>query len=204
MTWMDWLQKIDESLFITIHYNGTNELADPIMLLLRNALTWVPLYAFVLFFVIRYRPNKAVAFLVGTLICFAIADYGSASIFKPLFQRLRPCHNDDLAPFLRNLIGCGGQYGFPSSHASNHFAMAAFWFWVMRYMGIKSVYWNWVWIWAVLIGYAQVYVGKHYPLDILAGAAFGIFTGFIVLRLFSWWDKSGFRLPKRNQFDTVS
>ncbi|UYQ94489.1 phosphatase PAP2 family protein [Chitinophaga horti] len=204
MTWTDWLQQLDETLFISIHHFGNVELLDPVMLLLRNALTWVPLYAFVLYFVIRHRPNKAVAFLVGTLICFAIADYGSASIFKPFFQRERPCHNDDLVLYLHQLIGCGGRYGFPSSHASNHFALAAFWFFAMRQMGIRRLYWNWVWIWALLVCYAQVYVGKHYPLDILGGAAFGVLTGFLVSRLFAWWDRSGIRLRKRNQLDTVS
>jgi membrane-associated phospholipid phosphatase len=204
MEWTNWLQELDESLFIGIHHFGNVSWLDPVMLLLRNALTWVPLYIFVLYFVIRHRTNKAVPFLIGTLICFAIADYGSASILKPLFQRERPCHNDELMLYMHNLIGCGGRYGFPSSHASNHFALAAFWFFVIRYMGIRRFYWNWVWVWALLICYAQVYVGKHYPLDILAGGVFGILTGFLVSRLFIWWDKSDFRLRKRSQLDTVS
>lgn len=204
MTWQDWLQRFDESLFIGIHNFGTNDVTDAIMLLMRNALTWVPLYIFVLAFVIRMRPNKAVFFLIGTLLCFAIADFGSASILKPIFARERPCYNDELLPYLRNIIGCGGRYGFPSSHATNHFALGAFWFYALRYMGFSKPVWNWVWIWALLIGYAQVYVGKHYPFDILGGAALGVLIGYLVSCAFIWWDKSGIHFQKRNQFGPVS
>lgn len=189
MNWKDWLQNFDENLFIHIHDFGTSEFLDPFMLLLRNALTWVPLYLFVLIYLIKYRRNKALLFLIGTLITFAIADYCSASILKPLFQRVRPCYNEALEDHLRHIIGCGGRYGFPSSHASNHFALAAFWFRSFRYMGIRN--WYWMWVWAFMIGYAQVYVGKHYPLDIAGGAVFGLIVGFLISRLFIWWNESG-------------
>ncbi|WP_343303515.1 phosphatase PAP2 family protein [Chitinophaga niabensis] len=202
MNWKDWLQNFDENLFIHIHDIGTSEYLDPFMLLLRNALTWVPLYLFVLIYLIKYRRNKALFFLIGTLITFAIADYGSASILKPLFQRVRPCYNEDLEGHLRHIIGCGGRYGFPSSHASNHFALAAFWFWSFRYMGIRN--WYWVWVWAFMIGYAQVYVGKHYPLDILGGAIFGLITGFLISRLFIWWNESGISFRKHPHPDALS
>ena len=197
MNWKEWMQQIDEALFISIHHAGSHEFLDVLMLLMRNALTWVPLYLFVLIYIIRYRRNKAVIFLACTLITFAIADYGSASILKPMFQRLRPCFNEDLQPHLRNLIECGGRYGFPSSHASNHFALAAFWFLSLRSIGIRR--WWWVWVWALLIGYAQVYVGKHYPLDIVGGAIYGFLVGWLISRLFIWWNQSGFRLIRHNR-----
>jgi undecaprenyl-diphosphatase len=192
MNWKEWMQQLDEWLFIGIHHGGAHETLDMLMMVMRNALTWAPLYLFVLVYVLWYRKNKALPFIVCTLIAFALADYGSASILKPLFQRLRPCFNADLQQHLRHLIDCGGRYGFPSSHASNHFALATCWFLSLRSIGIRR--WWWVWIWALLIGYAQVYVGKHYPLDILGGAIYGCLVGWLAARLFIWWDHSGFRL----------
>lgn len=202
MNWKEWMQDLDEILFINIHQVGTHEFLDPFMMLLRNALTWAPLYLFILIYIIKYRRGKALLFVIGTLITFAIADYGSASILKPLFQRVRPCYNEDLQAHLRNLIGCGGRYGFPSSHASNHFALAAFWFWSLRYMGIRN--WYWVWIWALFIGYAQVYVGKHYPLDIVGGAIYGFIVGYLVSRLFIWWNRSGITFRRQRHVDALS
>ena len=73
----------------------------------------------------------------------------------------------------------------PSSHASNHFGLAMVWFWVILYL--KGKRWNWVWFWAGIICYAQVYTGKHFPLDIAAGAVLGIITGTCMAKLFEFW-----------------
>jgi undecaprenyl-diphosphatase len=75
-------------------------------------------------------------------------------------------------PYLRDLISCGGWFSFPSNHATNHFGLAAFWFGAI--WRIKGQKWYWLWAWALLICFGQVYVGKHFPLDILAGALYGI------------------------------
>ncbi|ATL47535.1 phosphatase PAP2 family protein [Chitinophaga caeni] len=204
MNFLESLQQLDEQLFIFIEKTAANEYLDPFMLLLRNPLTWIPLYVFILVYITVKRRDKALLFLAGTLLCFALADFSSASILKPMFQRLRPCYNPDLQVYLRNLVGCGGQNGFPSSHATNHFALAAFWFGSMQYLGMKWQHWLWVWIWAGMICYAQVYVGKHYPSDVLAGAAYGMSIGYLVTLLFTWFDKNGIKIKKSRRIETTA
>ncbi|MFT3826401.1 MAG: phosphatase PAP2 family protein [Chitinophagaceae bacterium] len=185
MSPLEILDELDKKLFTLIEYWWTIPALDGPMKLLREATTWIPLYAFMLYWIIRYAKPYAWQFIVLTVIVFAITDQVSASLLKPWLGRLRPCREEDLQPYLRNVVGCSGQYGLPSSHAANHFGLATFWFWTIWL--IKGKKWNWLWLWAALICYAQIYVGKHYPLDILAGAVLGYITGAGFARLFELW-----------------
>ncbi len=179
---MDSLLQLDRDLFTFINSTAASPYADWLFRLLRNALTWIPLYAFVLFYVFRYYKKYALSFILFTLIAFAITDFVSASVFKPLFARPRPCH--DITLVVRDLVGCGGKYGMPSSHASNHFGLAAFWYFTFSAMTGSSRKWWPLWLWAILICYAQVYVGKHYPGDVLVGGFFGTCIGVLMSLLF--------------------
>jgi len=158
---------------------------DFFIIALRNASIWIPFYAFMLFWVLRYHRKQSLPFIVLSIITFAITDYTSASILKPVFARARPCYDPDLGPILRNLVGCGGWNSLPSSHAANHFGIATFWFWAVFVLSGRK--WFWLYIWAAVIGYAQVYVGKHYPFDIVAGALFGWPVGIITAKIFEYW-----------------
>lgn len=180
-----WFEAIDKSLFTLIHSDGAWPAIDDIMKALRNALVWIPLYAFILYWVFRNGKKYAWQFILLSLITFAITDYTSASILKPALSRIRPCYDPELQDIIRDLVGCGGQFSFPSSHASNHFGLAAFWFYSI-YL-IKGNKWYWLWVWALVIGYAQVYVGKHYPLDIIGGGMLGYFVGTLSAVIFERW-----------------
>ena len=186
MSLWEWLLHLDTILFSFIHTEAVIPGLDWFMKSLRNAFTWVPLYAFVVYWVFRYGKNYAWPFILLTIVTFAITDFTSAGILKPLLSRTRPCYEPELQPIIRGLVGCGGQYSFPSSHASNHFGLAAFWFWSI-YL-IRGRKWHWLWLWAFAIGYAQVYVGKHYPLDIIAGGIFGFFIGTLCAKIFERWN----------------
>jgi membrane-associated phospholipid phosphatase len=181
---IDSLNKLDRKLFTVVQSLSFPAL-DWLMILLRNPLTWIPLYVFILFWILRYKRKFAWQFIFLTLVVFAITDFTSASILKNLFLRLRPCAEPALQGVARDLVGCGGKYGMPSSHASNHFGLAAFWYFTIKWMSGRK--WSWLWIWAALICYAQVYVGKHYPGDVLAGTALGISVGYLMATLFRKW-----------------
>jgi membrane-associated phospholipid phosphatase len=176
------IEQLDLELFKLINIEGSIPALNGFMLLMREAITWIPLYAFMLYWTIKFNRNNSILFVFCTVLCFAITDYGSASILKPMFVRLRPCYNENLTAIMNTLVGCGGENSFPSSHASNHFGLATFWYLVIQLQTGKK--WTWLWLWAVLIGYAQVYVGKHYPLDILGGGAFGIMAGSLCYYLY--------------------
>jgi membrane-associated phospholipid phosphatase len=187
MTWLNWLDHLDKTLFVLIQHDTDQSFLDKLMPILREPLTWVPLYAFILYYAFRQGKVKAWPFIILSLLTFAITDTVTAQLLKPWFGRLRPCHDPDLRGVIRGLVGCGGLYSMPSNHAANHFGLAAFWYFSIRDMNGRK--WTWLWIWAAAICYAQIYVGKHYPFDILVGAGFGFLTGLATFRLFVYWER---------------
>ncbi len=182
---MKWLDTVDKQLFTFIHHGLANGFFDVAMPFLRNPLTWIPLYAFLLFWLLRYHIKYAIKFILLSVATVGFTDYVAASVIKPLVGRLRPCHAPDLQPIIRHVVDCGGQLSFPSNHASNHFGMAAFWFFAILSMTGKK--WYWLWFWAALICFAQVYVGVHYPFDVTAGAIFGSAAGVSSAWIFKKW-----------------
>jgi len=178
------LEKLDRSLFKLVNQDAHASFLDPVMSLLRNPDTWIPLYVFMAFWSVIRLKKFTWLFVLCTLLMFAFTDSVTAFVFKPFFERLRPCAEPSLAGIVRVLDGCGGKYSFPSNHAANHFALATFWYGAIKKTTGKK--WYWLWAWAFLICYAQVYVGKHYPGDILAGTVFGICAGTLTYRLFCW------------------
>lgn len=185
MTLFKWLDHIDKILVVLIQHDSDGKFLDNIMPLLRNPYTWIPLYLFILYYVIRKGGRKAWAFIALSVLTFAITDSLTTQLLKPLFGRLRPCFDPEIHSMMRSLIDCGGIYSMPSSHAANHFGLAAFWYFsIITMTGHK---WKWLWAWAAIICYAQIYVGKHYPTDILIGSLTGYITGMGMSGLFAWW-----------------
>lgn len=186
---IEYLVNIDRQIFIAIHQGLANPILDFICLVLRKPLTWLPLY--LLFAILAIKKHRLQGFyiLLATALVVALCDRFSAGFMKPFFERLRPCHEPTLAAYIRNVVSCGGQYGFISSHATNHFGMAVMFTWFFQKITAKS-FTKWIfYTWATLICFAQVYVGKHYLGDVLVGAAFGFVIGKLVLFIFTSRDK---------------
>ena len=138
---------------------------------------WIPVYVFIFIFTLVRYKKRGVVIILLLLATFAVADFGSASIIKPLVKRVRPCNDAQLAGTVISRVPCGSGYSFPSSHASNHFAISVF----LICAFAKS--WRWIWLWALLwasvVSFAQIYVGLHYPVDVFSGAVYGIITGYL-------------------------
>ncbi|TDW96102.1 phosphatase PAP2 family protein [Dinghuibacter silviterrae] len=202
MTFVKWLLHADKQCFSFIQTHLTAAWLDPVMMLIRNPLTWIPLYAFILYWILRNDPKASIRFILLTLIAVGITDYTAASLFKPLFGRVRPCYDPDVMGLLRGLINCGGLYSFPSNHATNHFCMAAFWFGSVR--SLKGKRWYWLWAWAALVCFAQVYVGKHFPLDVTVGAIYGMAVGAGAAWVFRQWPQLWVRRAKEKKVCATS
>jgi undecaprenyl-diphosphatase len=176
---MDELLKLDEQLFLFLNGFHTPWL-DPIMALLTKTLSWIPLYMILLQLVIKNFKKNSWIILIGLTITLVLTDQVTSGLMKPFFERLRPSHE----PAFENIVHLvndnrGGLYGFASSHAANTFGVAIFIWLAIR----KSYLWSWLlFLWASLMSYSRVYLGLHYPGDIIVGCLIGILIGWILFK----------------------
>ncbi len=174
----------DRWLFTKINHDWTNTFLDNVFPLWREAITWVPLYIFLLAFVLINFGNKAWPWIIGLLITVALTDQISSHLLKPLVNRPRPCHDALLVDNIRLLLGyCSDSKSFTSSHATNHFGVA---FFVYRTLRPYFKKWSYLFFfWAATISYGQVYIGVHYPIDIICGALLGSGIGYFTSYYFN-------------------
>lgn len=174
----------DQHLFYIINHDWANPFFDCVMPWLRTARNWIPLYILIIVFCIWKYKKQGIIIVLLIAASAGVADFSSAQIVKPLVHRLRPCHDPVVSKTDMERATCGSGYSFPSTHATDHFAMAIF----MALIFCRK--WRWVWVWAILwaglISFAQVYVGVHYPIDVFCGALYGSFVGWLMSRLFYW------------------
>lgn len=181
---IDWLIGIDRELFILINAKWTSTFLDDMMPMIRNRNTWFPLYIIILSVGIYKLKWKFIPWLLCIILAVAFADGISSHIFKPFFGRMRPCN--ELSPVFDEMIlrlkRCSGHNSFTSSHAANHMAIASFIF-----FACSSQYKKVLWIfffWVLIICWAQIYVGVHYPLDILGGLMIGFLTALFSTKFY--------------------
>ena len=189
--------KLDSKLFLYLNNLGTSKF-DIFWISLSKIEANILMYLFLIllfFYIQKIRPKLIyilyLFFVIALMI--AITDQG-ANIFKDSFQRLRPCYNESIIDSLRLVKeNCGGKYGFFSAHASNSFSLAIFFGLLfinkIRYIIMITI------VYASLISYSRIYLGVHYPIDIIFGSFFGIFVGFVMysfvyLKFLKFFDKT--------------
>lgn len=176
------LIKLDHWLFNKINQEWINPTFDVVFSFIRQAEFWIPFYLFLLVLALVNFGRKGIWWSATLIMTAIISDLCSSTVIKNSISRLRPCRNPDLADQVRVLVNyCPHSSSFTSSHASNHFAIAFFIFITLNQTGS----WRWLlFLWAFFICYAQVYVGVHYPLDILGGALVGSLVGYLMSLFF--------------------
>ena len=189
--------KLDSKLFLYLNNLGTSKF-DIFWISLSKIEANILMYLFLIllfFYIQKIRPKLIYIFYLFFVIALmiAITDQG-ANIFKDSFQRLRPCYNESIIDSLRLVKeNCGGKYGFFSAHASNSFSLAIFFGLLfinkIRYIIMITI------VYASLISYSRIYLGVHYPIDIIFGSFFGIFVGFVMysfvyLKFLKFFDKT--------------
>lgn len=183
---LDQLIAYDKTLFLFLNNLGSPTW-DTLWLVITNKFTFIPLYAFLLFLLYKKRGIESLLIiLILSALMIAFTDQ-LANVFKHGFQRPRPCRQEGVMEFMRFLAPRCGRYGFFSAHAASSMAVAV-------YIGLllKPFYKNLIFIllfWSATVAYSRIYVGVHYPLDIICGMAIGAITGFAIFKLFLYIKK---------------
>lgn len=179
---MNELLQLDYYLFEQINQVYTFGWLDQLYPYFRNKYLWIPFYTFLFFFFLINKGKLGWYIVLGIVLSFGIGDLCSSRIIKPTVERLRPCNETKKEVKARSLVPCGSGYSFTSSHATNHFAISVFIILIcgMKWFKLTSL----LLLWSAIISYGQVYVGVHYPFDVLAGCLLGVTIGFVTYYLF--------------------
>ncbi|MEF9923649.1 MAG: phosphatase PAP2 family protein [Muribaculaceae bacterium] len=179
------LNNLDIAIFSFL--NGMNNTyLDYLMWIFSGKFTWVPMCCVLIIFMFIKSWKQAILILVMIALVITFADQISSTFIKPFVERLRPSHNDALNATIHTVNGYrGGLYGFVSSHAANSFGVAFLlilifkrWYFTVTLLG-----------WAIIVSYSRIYLGVHYPGDILGGTALGLFCGWIVYLIYQYIGK---------------
>jgi undecaprenyl-diphosphatase len=174
------MAELDQQLLLFINSHNS-PFWDQVMHNISGKLIWAPIYFIIVaYLALRYK-RKFFVIVVFIILSVFLADQVSVQLFKNIFMRLRPCHEPGLQGMLHLFNDyCGGQYGFVSSHASNSFNIA-----FLTLLFIKKQWYTICIIcWALIIGYSRIYLGVHYPGDVIGGALLGAFIGWSCYRLY--------------------
>lgn len=191
------LKEADHRLLLAV--NGAHApWLDKAMTFASNRYVWIPCYAILIIWLLYHYRSRAKAVLPLLIVAVTLADSITSKLFKPLVARPRPCHAPDLAPLLHLPDGCGGAFGFMSSHAANSVALAVFLLLALpggRFRALKIG----VFLWAALLSYSRVYLAAHYPSDVVCGWLVGALLGWLAARLWAkadpyWWPPATFPL----------
>lgn len=167
--------QFDQWLFFLINQSFEVPFLDWLLPYWRTKETWIPFYILLIAFSVFKFKKTGIFLMLAALLTVGVTDTISNRIIKKTVQRIRPCNDLQLKEQVDLLVRCGSGYSFTSNHAANHFGLAAFFVWTLGQIYRRSRFW-W-WFWATSIAFAQIYVGVHYPLDILGGALIGIIVG---------------------------
>lgn len=185
---LEWLLELDRDLLLWLNSFHTPWM-DLVMFWVTKTLFWLPLYLFLVFITVKYFKRDWWIIIIGIAFSILLTDRITSGFMKPYFERLRPSREPALVGVVHLVkdsngkVYTGGKYGFASSHAANTFATAMFFWLVFRHR------YRWIWtlfIWAGVMTYTRIYLGAHYPGDILVGLLIGLLCGWIGFKAQQW------------------
>lgn len=187
---MDLILEWDKALLLFI--NGhTTPFFDNFFWLVSSKQAWIPFYLTLLYLFIKRAPKMAVVLIVVIVLTIVLSDQISSTFFKNVFQRLRPSHEPSLNEIVRVLFNYrGGQYGFVSSHAANSFGLATILALIFRNKALTIT----LIIWAAIVSYSRIYLGVHYPADVIVGGLVGVLSALLCYKILLWFLKKNSKI----------
>lgn len=177
----DQLINVDKDLFLYLNNLGT-ETWDPFWLAITHEYTFAPLYALLLYLIYKKRGLQSMVVSVIVIVLMIAFTDQVTNLVKHTVQRFRPCRTEGVMEYMRYIASRCGRYGFFSGHSSNSMAAAIFGGLLLKPFYKKGIY---ILIcWSLIVAYSRVYVGVHYPLDLVCGLTFGAFSGYGFYRLY--------------------
>lgn len=173
---------LDQKVFLFFN-QFHHELLNGPMTILSSTTIWLPFIIFLIFTLYKALPREQ--FYLALLfigLTFIVTDSSASYILKNLTQRLRPCRDELIRPLIYWFDQkCGGRFGFVSSHSANSFALMMFWW---QTLPQKKPDYKWLWIFPAVVAYSRLYLGVHYPADLIVGAGIGLTWGYVLSWLF--------------------
>ena len=184
---LDWVQNVDRSALLAV--NGSDSLfLDSVVHVLTTATTWIPLYLSLFYLVLRNNNSiQRIVFIVGCAgLCILFAGAVDDLIVKPTVARWRPTHDPVIGTLVDVVDGYrGGKYGFFSAHACNTFSIAVFFCWLVRSWALSLT----LVLWSLVNCWTRLYLGVHFPGDILVGLTWGFIVGTAVYYFYSYFTR---------------
>lgn len=173
----------DRHLLTLINHDGSSQVLDTVLPFLRESQFWVPFYLFMILFMTFNFGLRGWWWVLAFVLTAALADIISSHIVKETIMRIRPCRDPRLmGELIFRANYCPKSSSFTSSHATSHFALSMFIFQTLKRL---SKWWGMIFLWAFAICYTQVYVGVHYPVDVICGAILGCGIGAFMAYMYA-------------------
>jgi undecaprenyl-diphosphatase len=176
------LSSIDQKLFLVMNsWNAT--WLNPLMAFFSSQIIWIPFIVLILYVAFKQLEKKSFyIFLLFIILAIIASDVTSSYLLKNIFQRLRPCRVAEIKAVMNNFKQkCGGRFGFVSSHAANSFSILVFSFLVLEFKSLKI---HFLWLIPLIVGFSRIYLGVHYPGDVLGGIVVGVTWGAALAMIF--------------------
>ena len=181
------LLSLDTNLFVYLNGMGS-ETFDGLWLMITKQTSWIPLFIFLLYLIYKKLGTKQSLYLLLFVSILLVFTDQTSNLFKNGFQRLRPCNNPEINSFIR-IVQSRSSFSFFSGHATSSMGVATF-----LYLIFKRDF-NYFWLlflWPLIFAYSRIYLGLHYPLDILSGYLCGAILGFLMFKCYQIVQKSNF------------
>jgi undecaprenyl-diphosphatase len=187
------LLSLDTDLFVFLNSLGS-EKYDGLWSFITKQSNWIPLFLLLLYVIFKKLGAKQTLYLLLFVAVLVTFTDQMTNVFKNGFQRLRPCNNPEIKSFIR-IVQFRGSFSFFSGHASNSMAVATLLYFTLRQ------YFKYFWLlflWPFIFAYSRIYLGLHYPLDILSGYLFGFTSGFLMYKVYKMAQQKYFPLRIRD------